>query len=537
MQIDRIRITNFKSIESLDLNFQELRGMWEISGIVGSGKTTIGEAILYGLFGSVKDKTHYQFIMWGKKHAMIETWVYCRGTRLYIKREINAYGLSPLIVIKQDTGEEIVGSNKRSIQSILETELYDVSRQSLELLCIISFNNFKSLSTLNPNESRNFLNPLLSFDRLDQYIEYCKEKSREYEQKIHDAEIEMKVQQSTLQALQTSDEPIEDIKPYESELMEKKTQLEELRKQNTESLKTLRSQFNTSSAELKVIETSLRKLKTSIKASSGAICPTCGQPIDENHRRQLQEELNVMQQDQQRILEQADKDVKRLREQEQKVSNEESILDQRIRDLEYKIRHIKSQKEERAKQQQKLSKIELSLKKFDKDIYEYRKELMNWQKLKEILSSTIRSNIISSMLPSINRYISHYVRQMHQNYIVQFDENFKCSISNSFGEMISISSLSTGQRKVIDVIVILAFIKTFISQIKFNVFFLDELIGNLDADMRDMMCNLLRETLNEETSMFLISHSPINQQYLNGIIRVVRVSEISQYTIEELQCS
>ena len=72
MQIDRIKISNFKSIQELDINFQEMHGLWEISGVVGAGKTTIGEAILFALFGSVRGKTNESLISWGKKHTLIE---------------------------------------------------------------------------------------------------------------------------------------------------------------------------------------------------------------------------------------------------------------------------------------------------------------------------------------------------------------------------------------------------------------------------------------------------------------------------------
>ena len=38
MNINKIRITNFKSIyETLELDFEEVKGFWKISGAVGSG--------------------------------------------------------------------------------------------------------------------------------------------------------------------------------------------------------------------------------------------------------------------------------------------------------------------------------------------------------------------------------------------------------------------------------------------------------------------------------------------------------------------
>jgi DNA repair exonuclease SbcCD ATPase subunit len=152
----------------------------------------------------------------------------------------------------------------------------------------------------------------------------------------------------------------------------------------------------------------------------------------------------------------------------------------------------------------------------------------------DFIRDTVRPTIISSIIPSINTHIDHYLKLAHQNYIIQYDENFKCMMKNPYGELMPISSLSTGQKKVIDMIIILAFIKTFITQIDFNIYFLDELIGNIDADLRDTMCGLLRDTLDNRDVMFLISHSPINQQYLDGVIKVTMHTGISNYDIQPL---
>ena len=57
MYIDKIRIENFKSIyDPIELDFNNIKGLWKINGDVGSGKTTISEAVIFGLFGSIKGK-------------------------------------------------------------------------------------------------------------------------------------------------------------------------------------------------------------------------------------------------------------------------------------------------------------------------------------------------------------------------------------------------------------------------------------------------------------------------------------------------
>ena len=62
MIIKKITIHGFKSIyDETEFIFDKdniCTGLWKVSGPVGVGKTTLGEAILWCLYGSVKDKTN-----------------------------------------------------------------------------------------------------------------------------------------------------------------------------------------------------------------------------------------------------------------------------------------------------------------------------------------------------------------------------------------------------------------------------------------------------------------------------------------------
>ena len=50
MYIRKIKIDKFKSFyEPFELDFDQVKGLWKVSGSVGSGKTSIGEAILFSL--------------------------------------------------------------------------------------------------------------------------------------------------------------------------------------------------------------------------------------------------------------------------------------------------------------------------------------------------------------------------------------------------------------------------------------------------------------------------------------------------------
>jgi DNA repair exonuclease SbcCD ATPase subunit len=174
MYINKVKVNRFKSFyEPYEFNFDNIKGLWKVSGSVGSGKTSIGEAILFGLFGSITGKNNSDLVSWGQKSAQVEIWCNSKSRNIYIKRDIFANGTSSIYV--EIDGEELIFTNKRDAQQQLETEYYDVSKVTMELLCIISFNNFKSLATLTATDTKKFLDQVLGFYTLTEYVDICKQ--------------------------------------------------------------------------------------------------------------------------------------------------------------------------------------------------------------------------------------------------------------------------------------------------------------------------------------------------------------------------
>lgn len=532
MKIDRIKISNFKSIGELDLNFQEMNGLWEISGVVGAGKTTIGEAILFALFGNIRGKTNESLITWGKKHSLVEAWIYTKNRHLHIRREINSYGQSPLLV--DVDGEEVLGSDKRSIQGILESEWYDVSRQTLELLCVISFNNFKSLSTLNTADSREFLNSTVAFDKIDIYEEYCKTQVRELNTKIYEYEKDLQSYRGATKAL---DDAMPEKPKYESvtivddRIHQEQSVFDDMEREYRTARQVLESMVNTKTDNLRATTSSLKQLQSTYKQLRSGVCPLCGGAVTPEHRQGLENDIKTTQTSMEHTKVLAEEARDKLdafdKENQEKIAGQKKVLDE----LHAERLKTSMYEEQLKKLSDKRKDYEHSISVFANAISGLQVQVEDWQALLDFIRTTVRPAIISSLIPNINKYIQLYMSRIHQNYVVFFDDDFRCMMKNPFGEPIPVYSLSTGQKKVIDMVIILAFIKTFITQIDFNVYFMDELIGNIDADLRDEMCGLLRDTLDDKDVMFLISHSPINQEYLDGVIKVTRIAGISEYDI------
>ena len=160
-----------------------------------------------------------------------------------------------------------------------------------------------------------------------------------------------------------------------------------------------------------------------------------------------------------------------------------------------------------------------------------------WDQLYEILSNDIRQKILSSFIPLLNSSIQDYTRQLNLPYIIEFDNQFKCSIK-LFGldRFINIASLSTGQLKTIDMCIILGVLKVIFSGVNFNVMFLDELLSNMDAELRSMICQVLKSELKENQTIFIISHQEISDASFDGSINAKlsynNGTERSSYTIK-----
>ena len=152
MIIHSIKITNFKSIYGTQtFNFDNLKGLIKLSGPIGAGKTTIAEAILWGLYGTVKGQNNGQLVAWNTKSCEIEINLTSKNKDIHIIRNIH----EPLIV--EINGKTLSASNKRNTQEILEEEIYDVPKLAITKMCVISFNAFNSLAAMNPAETKVFL--------------------------------------------------------------------------------------------------------------------------------------------------------------------------------------------------------------------------------------------------------------------------------------------------------------------------------------------------------------------------------------------
>lgn len=518
MIIHTIRCKNFKSFrEETEIKFDDLQGLYKISGRIGSGKTTIGEIIIFGLFGSISGKNNGDLISWGEKHGLVEVWYTCRHDDVYIRRELNSYGQSPMYV--EVNGEELQFTNKRNAQAQLESEYMDATRTIMELLCVISFNNFTSLSTLNTKQSKEFLDYVFNFDVLSRYIEGCANQNKEIKRSLADGNAKLSVFNEQLERLKQYVEG--DQAAVQASIDNIRKLITDRRTQDNTKIKDIQDQVKQQQIRLNETKTAGTNKKREIDLIKKGKCPTCGAPIKSDGLAAKEQERKI-------LLETYNDISTRIRELTAQISQIETEMNTYIRNQENLIRQHENEIL-KLKEQERLSSTETkavkkNINKIKKDIQKLEIDKAEYEQLYYILSNDIKQSVLGSFIPSLNKNISEIAGILNMQFVPVFDITFNCTVRR--GDIqIPTSSLSTGQLKMVDMVIILAVLNSIMSRVSTNVIFLDELFSNLDSATRTELIGVLRYILPSNCSVLIVSHQDMDNDLFDGQLRMTLMED------------
>ena len=164
-------------------------------------------------------------------------------------------------------------------------------------------------------------------------------------------------------------------------------------------------------------------------------------------------------------------------------------------------------------------------------------EKSNWVRtLDDILGEKgVKQMAIRTILPSLNSEILDLLAQMHLDYQVVFDEEFKATIYH-MGIEIPVQTLSTGEMKKVDFVVLIAIMK--LMKMKFssiNLLFLDELFSSVDPVGVHSILTTLRK-LSDDLSMniFVINHAPMPTEIFDYKIEISKKNNFSDIAFDKI---
>ena len=108
----------------------------------------------------------------------------------------------------------------------------------------------------------------------------------------------------------------------------------------------------------------------------------------------------------------------------------------------------------------------------------------------------------------------------------EFDKEFKAHIySESFEKEIAYNNLSTGQKKTVDIAIIFGILQNIITNVDLNILVMDELMSNMDSDSRNIMLSVLKDSMGDDKSIFIVNHAEMNDDYFDHKIRVSQINK------------
>lgn len=538
MIIHQLKITNFKSIYGTQtFNFDNLKGLIKLSGPIGAGKTTIAEAILWGLYGTVKGQNNGQLVSWNAKACEIEINLTSKNKEVHIVRNI----YQSLIV--EVNGKTLSASSKRNTQEILEEEIYDVPKLAITKMCVISFNAFNSLAAMSPGETKIFLDDIFGFKLFSDYnnevVIERKVKQNEqlklnsiYEETLK--QIDQLKEKQTSQTMQLKESvDLTGIQSQRTELVNKgvsiKNKKSEIKKERDLKNKEFENRIQEFIAKMSEAATLGKQAKNNYNTFKSGVCPTCGQKIDQEHidtyknkmeeyakiyrdneseKKKLEIEKHNVYETYLLRMNECDSDMDSLRK-------NISIIDAKLKSYNDSVQLIQDNYDELIKEyEDKANNIKEELDKCDIEIGE-------WNEMNELFTKTLRYNLLETLIPHINKSIQFFINKMDQSYKIQYDQEFKPHIFvDGWDKEIAYNNLSTGQRKSLDLAIIFGILQNVITSIDFNVFVLDELFSNMDSDARNIMLNLLKDTMSNDKTIFVMNHAEMADDFFKYKIRV-----------------
>ena len=176
-----------------------------------------------------------------------------------------------------------------------------------------------------------------------------------------------------------------------------------------------------------------------------------------------------------------------------KYEKEIDSLKYKLKELDYKLNESVIEYKVKIEQIEKqIDDYKKDIKKIENEIIEQNEELEIYEILQNALGENgLKKDIFESIIPIINEQIKVFSGIVDNEFICELDSDFGFNITHKEIER-DIKSLSTGQKKKLELCIIFAFYVVMISQwSNLNVLFLDEVFSGLDVEQTNNVLNVL----------------------------------------------
>jgi DNA repair exonuclease SbcCD ATPase subunit len=558
MNIQEISFRNIASYggQLQRLSFEKKESfLYLVLGGNGFGKSTIAKAIIYALYGQIDELTLADLPNRINKNLYVKIKLKCNNKNIVIER-----GLAPKLFKVEIDGVSLDQAGIGNVQDYLENEVFEMPYRVFKNVIILSINDFKSFLTMTPKDKRLIIDKLFGFSAINDMFNLIKKERKELNDDLNSVKNQLI---SISQSISTTVNKLQELEKISTE--ENKKKIQELK----DSLLNLKSNYDKLVEAKEKLEISLGEINKDIDNCNLLIntkknnytnaqrklqlyenecCTECGKELDTDFDIKRKEKYeNIINEEETQILELELKlnDLKELSSSNSKNQNAVigriSSINVNIENLKKELINIANFSKNGKSEFNQLNSLISEFKNTEKDKETEQSSLSNKDYFLSLIEGMlgdegVKNLAIKTILPGLNANIAQMVNEMHLNFHIRFDDKFNCII-NHLGEEINPKTLSTGERKKADFIIIIALIK--LLKLRFpslNLLFLDEIFSSVDHDGVYNILKILRSVIKEyNLNTFVINHTVLPMELFDKKIDIYKENGFSKFEIENIK--
>ena len=538
IKLKTVRWKNFLATgnQFLEVNLDK-EPMTLIVGKNGAGKSTLIDAITFSLFGKPFKKINKGQLMntVNEKDLVTEIEFSIGNNEWKIRR-----GIKPALFEIYNNGK-IINQDAKSTdyQKYLEDKVLKLNFKSFTQIVVLGSASFVPFMQLSANDRRIIIEDILDIGIFSVMKNLLKDRSVMLKEELGEVEYEIKLLQ-------------EKIKLHEKHIEELKSKSDTKRKSDLDKIEETQREITKLSEEIEEHQdlvmslmksitdekeshkknSALDKYKAQINKNLKKLnrdkrffeekenCPTCEQDIDETFKKN---KLNDVSDDIEEMndglgkleteIENVTNRLGEILECNKKIQAEENEICSKNTYIKSHNRFITHLNEELNNKvgdidEGKISILNNELDSSKESRAQYAEQKRYYDILGAILNDKgIKTRIIRKYLPVINNHVNMYLKDMDFFVNFQLDENFQETIKSRHRDDFSYYSFSEGEKKRIDIALLLTwrYIAAMRNSVNVNLLILDEVFdASLDQAGVDDLMKLFH--LLDKTNLFIISH-------------------------------
>jgi len=553
MKILKIEWKNFSSYgnKKQSLSFTEANGLFQIIGENGAGKSSISQVITFGLYGKIEGKKLSDIPNRINGHAEVTIEFESNGNIIKVER-----GLEPSYLNLSLNGVLYDQAGSRNVQDYLTEDLIGIPYYVFNNTISLSINDFKSFIKMSPQDKRAIVDKIFGFQILNKMRDTLKDESKKIKDRLDVISGNLEsINNSIMKSNKEMDsllneieeEAKEEINSLNEELNKFKT-LQGIHSKHIEDFKKDESDFYSllkeSNQTLVENKSAYQDLSRRLKLYELDKCPTCESSLDTEFHKCAKDSFTEEREKYFGKIKELETTLVGLKSTENEVKTRKNDLISKGAKIETRISTIirdlkKIENKDSDKQIQALKRIIENMEGDRENLSDESfktEEKNNWIRLlDDILGERgVKQMAVKTILPSLNSEIFDLMREMHLDYQVIFDEEFKASLYH-MGIEIPIQTLSTGEMKKIDFVVLISIMK--LMKLKFssiNLLFLDELFSSVDPDGVHSILKILQKSSRDMgLNIFVINHAPMPHEIFDWKLEVSKTNNFSSILLDK----